>query len=310
MAQPLNITRNLGPGSQGPDVQQLQQWLKDQGFFPADQTITSNYGPITQKAVATWQEKSGIDTQGNPGYFGPISRTYVTQQSAQAGQGLSFNANILGDTPAKTSPAPTTPTTIAPEKTAAATPVSPVTPSTPAANGIPYNPSWATYGVSQDVWNSMNATQQTSVAIGLSSSLDNYAANASSLSLQDAIKSASQDPNIIAKYADMLKIDQTQLTQSIKDAQTSLSTESQKNQQEFENDRKALAEQQAAAGTAYSGFREQAQNQLAANETAVVTSSRAAAQKKVNDATSAFESKYGTAGTSPANLTFSDPFAS
>lgn len=72
---------NLGPGSQGEDVKELQNFLKDQGFFPKNQEATGYYGSITQKAVADWQKSSGLQVPANQyGYFGPQSLALAQQQ--------------------------------------------------------------------------------------------------------------------------------------------------------------------------------------------------------------------------------------
>jgi hypothetical protein len=182
--------------------------------------------------------------------------------------------------------------------------------STNTVNGIAYNPAWASYGVTEEIWKTLNATQQASTAIGLTQNLNAYAQNANSLTMQDAVKQATNDPTLVAKYADQLGIDKLQFQQSLTDLQTSISSDAQKYQQQFENDRKSLAEAQANAGTAYSGFRGEAEKQLSDTESGVITSSKAAAQKSVNDLTSAFESKYGTSATTPATVNYSNPLTS
>lgn len=80
--QSLNINSNLGPGSTGSDVLALQNWLIGQGYLTQSQVATGpgTYGPQTTAAVTAWQNANHIDTQGNPGYFGPISRTFVQNQ--------------------------------------------------------------------------------------------------------------------------------------------------------------------------------------------------------------------------------------
>ncbi len=61
-------------------------------------TGPGTYGPKTMAAVASWQKASGIDTQGNPGYFGPISKTYLTSQAGNAGTGsASGGASTTGN---------------------------------------------------------------------------------------------------------------------------------------------------------------------------------------------------------------------
>ena len=75
---------NLAPGSQGPDVLNLQNYLVSQGYLTQADLATGPgiYGPKTTAAVAAMQQALGIDAQGNPGYFGPI-----TKQALQGQQG-------------------------------------------------------------------------------------------------------------------------------------------------------------------------------------------------------------------------------
>lgn len=77
--QQLLALPNLGPGSSGADVRILQQWLVENGYLTQAQMNTGPgiYGPKTTAAVSAWQAKSGFNTQGNPGYFGPLSKTYL-----------------------------------------------------------------------------------------------------------------------------------------------------------------------------------------------------------------------------------------
>lgn len=178
------------------------------------------------------------------------------------------------------------------------------------SNTLAYDPSWAAYGLTQDQWNSLDATQQATIGAALSVAKSNYSSGASSITLQQALAAAATDPNLVAKYADAAKLDTQTFQQNLQQLQQSTSTTAQQQQTQFENYRKALAEQQAANGTAYSGFRGEAQQQLGQQESGIVQSSKSALQKNLNDATSAFEAKYGTAATTPATATFTDPAAS
>jgi peptidoglycan hydrolase-like protein with peptidoglycan-binding domain len=90
-----NISQNLQPGMSGNDVQQLQQWLISQGYAIKD-GATGYYGPETKAAVTAWQNASGIDTQGNPGYFGPISRAYIQNNQGSATSGGAAGGGTAG----------------------------------------------------------------------------------------------------------------------------------------------------------------------------------------------------------------------
>ena len=68
-----SFTRNLAPGASGSDVTSLQQFLISKGYsIPSG--ATGYYGEQTKSAVAAWQRDSGVDTAGNPGFFGPRSQ--------------------------------------------------------------------------------------------------------------------------------------------------------------------------------------------------------------------------------------------
>ena len=73
---PFNPKGDLSPGSSGQNVKDLQNWLISQGYKIPD-GATGFYGDQTKSAVADWQNKSGVNTQGNNGYFGPVSRAYL-----------------------------------------------------------------------------------------------------------------------------------------------------------------------------------------------------------------------------------------
>ena len=173
--------------------------------------------------------------------------------------------------------------------------------------GIEYNPQWSSYGVTQDTWGKLSPLQQAQVSIVMSSALNSYAANASSLPVSDALRQAANDPTIVSKYSDALGLDTAAFTDSLANAQTALSTTEQQQKIQFEKDRKALAENAAATGTAYSGFREQAKKNLETTESGIVTSTRSQAQSSLNQARQNFESKYGTAATPTASLTYNNP---
>ncbi len=249
---------NLGPGSAGADVQKLQQWLVANGFLTQAQMNTGpgTYGPQTTAAVKAWQSQAGFDTGGNAGWFGPLSKTYIKQQS---------------------SPAATTPTK----------PGVPVTPTTPQPSAQK-----AMLSAVADVAQSAAATGKPPVTFA------------------EALNLAKNDPNIVAKYADMAKLDTNSFSQSLEQLRTASATDQQNMQTQFENDRRKLAESAAASGQAYSGFRGRAQEQLKQSETGIVTSSRAQLQKSLQDLTTSFEAKYGTGSSTAATASFNNPLLS
>lgn len=60
----FEFTQTLRFGMSGTDVGMLQKTLKTEGFFPANISITSYFGPITQKAVKDFQVKNGLVVDG------------------------------------------------------------------------------------------------------------------------------------------------------------------------------------------------------------------------------------------------------
>ncbi len=127
------------------------------------------------------------------------------------------------------------------------------------------------------------------------------------VSFADALALAAKDPNIISKYADMAKLDKQSFMQQIQQAQSLYGTKAEQLKTQFENDREALAENMAAAGTAYSGFRGKASKDLAQAESGIVTSTRSQLQNNLNNLTSSFEGKYGTGATPTASVTTVNP---
>lgn len=246
---------NIGPGSTGDSVRALQTWLVKNGFMTQADMNTGPgiYGPKTTSAVAAWQRQAGFDTQGNPGWFGPLSKTYIQQQTTQ-------------------------------KSSAPAAPPAPAASATP-----PISPQKALISAIADVASSAATTGKPP------------------LSFADALDAAAKDPNIIAKYADASKLDLQSFTQQLNNLKTNYSTQSELYKTQFENERKALAEQQAAAGRAYSGFRGKAQQDLLQQEAGIVTSSKSQLQNALNQMTSQFESKYGTGMTPPAAITAANP---
>lgn len=244
---------NLGPGSTGTDVKTLQDWLVKNGFLSATDLATGPgiYGPKTTAAVTKWQQTAGFDTQGNAGWFGPLSKSYITTQTA---------------------PKTTTPTT-------------------PTATTPTVSPQKALLGAIADVAQSAATTGKPPV------------------SFADALDLAAKDPNIVSKYADMAKLDTQSFLQQVQAMQTQYGTEADKQKMQFENDRKSLAEQNAAAGTAYSGFRGKAQADLAKTESGIVTSTRSQQQQALNQLTSQFEGKYGTGSSQLASVSLANPLS-
>ena len=157
------------------------------------------------------------------------------------------------------------------------------------------------------------STPQTNLQKSVLSAVADIAANSSTvgnipLTFADALKRVQSDPNLMVRYADDLKLDTQSFALALQQLQDSTSREAQRLQTQFENERKQLSEQSAAAGQAYSGFRGKAEQQLQTSESGIVQSTRSQIQKNLQDLTSQFEGKYGSVRTPMASTQFTNPF--
>jgi len=65
----------LQKGSRGEEVTQLQQMLKDAGFFPKEQQTTKFFGDITERALKAYQQSKGMNSDG---IFNPNTKQTLT----------------------------------------------------------------------------------------------------------------------------------------------------------------------------------------------------------------------------------------
>jgi len=77
LPQSLDIGRDLYLGYQGADVSELQQFLKDLGYF-THPVITGYFGPLTKEAVVRFQNNFNITPTGN---IGPITASKIREIS-------------------------------------------------------------------------------------------------------------------------------------------------------------------------------------------------------------------------------------
>lgn len=87
-------TTNLQPGMRGEGVQQLQQFLIDQGYAIPD-GATGFYGPQTKAAVTKWQQDHGVQAGQNFGFWGPKSIS-AAQSAYPVGAGDTGNSSAGG----------------------------------------------------------------------------------------------------------------------------------------------------------------------------------------------------------------------
>jgi hypothetical protein len=77
-----SFDKDLEFGMRDNDVVRLQDFLKEQGYFPINTESTGYYGAITVKAVRDFQLENGIISSAKDagaGRFGPLSRKYVNK---------------------------------------------------------------------------------------------------------------------------------------------------------------------------------------------------------------------------------------
>ena len=55
----------LGEGSTGPEVEDLQRYLQEQGFFTSKYGATGYFGPATKQAVIRWQVRAFPFSRGD-----------------------------------------------------------------------------------------------------------------------------------------------------------------------------------------------------------------------------------------------------
>jgi peptidoglycan hydrolase-like protein with peptidoglycan-binding domain len=174
--------------------------------------------------------------------------------------------------------------------------------------GQDLNATLLAYGLTQPQIDQLSATQKSTLGVIADVAKQAFGTQ-SGITFAQALQKAQQDPNIIAKYSDSLKIDKEILSNGLQYAQKASDLQNKTYADQFQADRKQLAEKSASAGQAYSGFRGQAQDSLAKSESGIVESSRAQMKKGLQDLQTSFESKYGSAATTPVSALFTDPMA-
>jgi hypothetical protein len=94
-----HFTTDLSPGSRGAVVTDLQNFLIEQGLL-ASGNATGYFGPLTTKALQSFQAAQGIVTSGSPtttgfGNFGPQTRNTINSLYSHTSTGVTTGANDL-----------------------------------------------------------------------------------------------------------------------------------------------------------------------------------------------------------------------
>jgi hypothetical protein len=176
------------------------------------------------------------------------------------------------------------------------------TPTTvPSSTTAPFNPT--TYGITPELWNNLSPSQQALIESMSSTARDQWMAGQLDVSinqdlLNKALARAQSDPDIVAKYGDALIADQAGVQRSLNYIGAEYTQQKALTATQQEQERMKLAETEAETGRAYSGFREQAKQRLASEQSGVIESSRRTLQQQLEQTGQALEKIYGTAGLS------------
>jgi len=93
-----SITRDLTLGVKGADVKELQEFLNAQGYTVASSgagsagSETEYFGSLTKAALAKFQAAKGISPPA--GYFGPITRSYLSSMAVGTGTGTGTGTGV------------------------------------------------------------------------------------------------------------------------------------------------------------------------------------------------------------------------
>lgn len=112
--------------------------------------------------------------------------------------------------------------------------------------------------------------------------------------LDKILQDAQNDPQINQYYKDQALMGKQDFLNTIGSETGEYNQTRAKQEADFVQAKKDLAEREAAAGRAYSGFRTQAEQRLATDQAGIVESTRRTMQQNLNAAGSAFEKNYGS----------------
>jgi peptidoglycan hydrolase-like protein with peptidoglycan-binding domain len=97
----IALNRNLGVGSQGDDVKNLQQLLMSDLSSGFTGTPTGFFGPITAKAVMRFQMSHGI-ASSSTGAIGPMTRGFFERECGKGLDGERGKPPMVGSTTSST----------------------------------------------------------------------------------------------------------------------------------------------------------------------------------------------------------------
>lgn len=154
-------------------------------------------------------------------------------------------------------------------------------------------------GVDPNLWNSLSAADKafviamnTNAQSTYQQGVANYSINAQTM--QQALQVAQKDPTIKAIYGDNAKMALSDLHNNLGQLNAEYASQFGLMTAEQAKARKDLAEREAAAGRAYSGFREQAEGLQNQQQTAVIGSTTRQLQQNLRQLGSQYESQFGS----------------
>ncbi len=93
----IALNRNLGVGSQGDDVKNLQQFLMSDSSSGFSGTATGFFGQLTARAVARFQMSHGI-ASSTTGAIGPMTRGFFERECGRGLDGEHGRPPMMGST--------------------------------------------------------------------------------------------------------------------------------------------------------------------------------------------------------------------
>jgi len=147
-------------------------------------------------------------------------------------------------------------------------------------------------------WADMQKQQNT---IGLGN------ANIQAGDLAKSIASIANDPVFIAKYGDQLKLSTATFNNNVQQLQQQTGQLATQQHQQFEQQQKDAAERAAAAGQAFSGFREQAKQQLASDQSGIIESTRSQLKNNLTSLGQSWEGMYGSKDAKTPSVNYVNP---
>jgi len=163
-------------------------------------------------------------------------------------------------------------------------------------------------GISSDAWNALGSSGQSAMSVigsGVMKIVDKnqpLPTVLDSKEMNKLWKEAESDPTIQKTYGEELNVAKDYLNKNIDLVSAEFQSLTESQQRDYIDAKKNLNEAQAAAGTAYSGFRTQASNKIDTQQSGIVESSRRQLQSQLNSAGQQFEQRFGSAALAGTKL--------